>query len=99
MMIKNIINNFKNPFQSPVFMAVPPKIQKKIITKNNIMEAPLLKPLRIFLFNIHHLLYNTELNILDYLIRFDTKYLNYKFDALLIRASIKLSQNVLREDI
>lgn len=38
MMIKNIINNFKNPFQSPVFMAVPPKIQKKIITKNNIMK-------------------------------------------------------------
>lgn len=38
MMIKNIINNFKNPFQSPVFMAVPPKIQKKTITKNNIIS-------------------------------------------------------------
>lgn len=97
--IKNITSNLKNPSQSPVLMAVPPKIQKKMITKNNITEAPLLKLMKIFRFNIYHLLYNTELSILDYLIWFDTKYLNYKFDVLLIRASIKLSHNVLREDI
>ena len=36
--IKNITNNLKNPSQSPVFIAVPPKIQKKIITKNNIIS-------------------------------------------------------------
>ena len=36
--IKNIINNLKNPSQSPVFMAVPPKIQKKISIKNNIIS-------------------------------------------------------------
>lgn len=31
---RNIPNHLKNPPQSPVFIAVPPKMQKKIIIKN-----------------------------------------------------------------
>ena len=48
---------------------------------------------------MYDLIYNIKLSIIDFLIQFDKKYLNYKFNSFLVKKSIKLSQNVLREDI
>lgn len=52
-----------------------------------------------FCSNLFDIIYRTKLSILDFLIQFDKKYLNYRFDRFLIKRSIQLSQKVLREDI
>lgn len=49
--------------------------------------------------DMYDLIYNIKLSIIDFLIQFDKKYLNYRFDSFLVKKSMKLSQNVLREDI
>lgn len=42
-------------------------------------------------------MYNQKLKLLGWLIQFDKKYLNYKFDSILIRKAIELNQLVFRE--
>lgn len=49
--------------------------------------------------DMYDLIYNIKLSIIDFLIQFDKKYLNYRFDSFLVKKSIKLSKSVLREDI
>ena len=43
--------------------------------------------------------YDLQLYILNQLIQYDKKYLNYKFDKILVERIIKIGRTVLREDI
>lgn len=45
------------------------------------------------------LTYDLQLYILNQLIQFDKKYLNYKFDKILVERIIKVGRTVLREHI